>query len=86
MGIHREDITPRQGSLCPECGCHWQILSTISVDGRPVEVIAAHVCDGIGVVSQWLIFDKGWEMREATTEDAQLVDSDAWQPPPLPGL
>jgi len=54
----------------------WHILSTISDDSGPVEVMAAADCDGIGVIARWVKRGSGWRVFATDTEQCGMVPID----------
>ncbi len=70
-------------ALCSFCNRQWIILSSIGNTEGPSEVMAAHDCDGIGVVAIWhLEADGSWRVREANTEEGIATEPNLDGVPP----
>lgn len=62
------EATSEVNTSCPDCGGRWSRLSCTFTDSGVTEVMAAHSCDGIGVLAMWRRVGSGWERVVLDTE------------------
>lgn len=91
--LERFTFPGRELLPCSGCNCRWVELHRIYDSQQVHELMAAHSCDGIGVVAEWLWRDGAWEVYATDTESGerrQVTDfqEDECVPPepPLPEL
>ena len=69
---------------CTDCGRPWIELSRDMEGEKTVKrVMAAHDCDGVGVLASWFHTGESWEMWETTMEEGVERTGTDYECPPL---